>query len=308
MTREEYGEAIQRVLNNAGRLRFDNRETVIVMSMDMYNNALAFERYWNLPNMTAEADTYGIYFGHRIGIVNDSNGGEVENMMEVALIGMTMQDTEVRVGDLLVVSEDTDNHLYQMTTADPVQFTDTGLVVAFDRLHHPTIGVDLAAENTADAAITATDMVRTVRVENGRMYFNDGETYVDMGDLAFTTDGMDNMAADTATVRIGTDTATLTGTTTEVNLDAILAAGVTTADAIDRIADMWNQIGNINTETGGNYWLRTNADPFYYYTSSAGECKKEVKEQEKELEAGDTKLIDDFLNGFAKKEILNPAT
>lgn len=34
----------------------------------------------------------------------------------------------------------------------------------------------------------------------------------------------------------------------------------------------------------------------------------EPKPDERELGVGDAKLIDDFLNGFAKKEILNPAT
>lgn len=46
------------------------------------------------------------------------------------------------------------------------------------------------------------------------------------------------------------------------------------------------------------------ANIFNNFGTSMGEPKPD----ENELGVGDTKLIDDFLNGFSKKEILNPAT
>lgn len=151
MTRDEYRQAVERVLLNAEKLRPDNREVVIVMSRDMYE-AMAFYEAGRGPNWPlVEMGHYGRYETYRIGVVEE-NGTIIRNMMEAALVGMEIQNIEVRVGDMLVVSEDKDNHLYRMTNINPVQFTDTGLVVRFELPRHHIVNFDPAA--AADFTVT----------------------------------------------------------------------------------------------------------------------------------------------------------
>lgn len=253
MTREEYDATIQRVMNNVERLCCDNCEIVIVVSRDVYNSVL---------NITNEEDTYGTYCGHRIGIVKDPNGGEVENFMKAALIGMTIQNTEVRIGDLLVISEDTDNRLYRMEATDPIQFNDTGLVVEFNRTHRENTYAETDATTTWNTAATA--FVNTINV----------------GDLAF----METTTTDTV----------YTGSW----------AGTTTTTRDDRTPIVVRAVGMASRLNEAPF-SRVDLNRFDYdapqmSTPTRGRRIEAVKEQERELDPGDTKLLDEFLGSFLK--------
>ena len=92
MTRTEYEATMERVLSSAERLEMYERETVLVMSIGVYNDIRRYEHNEPLSIHNAEPNTYGEYCGMRIGIINESNdrhGGNVENMIAPAMVGMT---------------------------------------------------------------------------------------------------------------------------------------------------------------------------------------------------------------------------
>lgn len=141
MTKTEYESMMDCVLCEVQRLKTDSREIVLVMSRRIYQAIRELERAESLHLLTtqrqsrsildtAEPYFYGAYCGMRIGVINEPD--VYKNMIAPALVGMIYNQAVNRIGDVIVVSEENGNHIYQMTSEHPVQFNDLGLTVSFE--------------------------------------------------------------------------------------------------------------------------------------------------------------------------------
>jgi hypothetical protein len=149
-----------------------------------------------------------------------------------------------------------------------------------------------------DDVIVVDDENRLFRLENtDPVQFADmGLTvsfglYVDVATTA-TADNVATISADLAnTIATTANTATITiddfvGAVSNITWDGVLNAGAQTVTATD----------------GMNWWLRdTHPIPDYYSRLvEYSPPKRKARKKEEELSAGDTKLLDEFLSGFAR--------
>lgn len=149
-----------------------------------------------------------------------------------------------------------------------------------------------------DDVIVVDDENRLFRLENtDPVQFADmGLTvsfgmYVDVATTA-TADNVATISADLAnTIATTANTATITiddfvGAVSNITWDGVLNAGAQTVTATD----------------GMNWWLRdTHPIPDYYSRPvEYSPPKRKARKKEEELSAGDTKLLDEFLSGFAR--------
>lgn len=283
MTRTEYEATMERVLSSAERLEMYGRETVLVMSIGVYNDIRRYEQNEPLSIMNAEPNTYGEYCGMRIGIINESNdrhGGNVENMIAPAMVGMTYNTDIYCPGDIIVVSEENENRLYQMTNDNPAQFIDMGLSVSFDFVNH-----------TGDIHYDIT---------NDGLYISDGDTYVNIGglSLAETVSDMAETAVSTA-IAMNNLATTINATFTQEDIERITEA-LNTAYPMTMYQYTAPTVA-VETMTAGtsvNFTREISLD----MRSECRERKKKSREQD--LNPGDTKLMDDFLNSFKKHSVM----
>lgn len=161
MTRIEYEVMMDRVLREAQRLDVDDREVVLVMSRRIYQAIAESERRESIRLLNTEPYAYGKYYGMRIGIINEPEDRLIadmsENMISPALVGMTSNPAIDQLGDVIVVSEEDGNHLYQMTSEHPVQFNDIGLTVSFECSWNPQVNIGNAIACDSQLFINGND-------------------------------------------------------------------------------------------------------------------------------------------------------
>ena len=276
---------MERVMRDAWRIGTDGREVVLVMSRRVYRGIRSFEQTEHPNLLYAEPNTYGEYCGMRIGIINESNdryGESVENMIVPALVGMTYNPDINCLGDIIVVSEEeeNENRLYQMTNDNPAQFIDMGLSISFDFVNH-----------TGDIHYDIT---------NDGLYISDGDTYVNIGglSLAETVSDMAETAASTA-IAMNNLATTINATFTQEDIERITEA-LNTAYPMTMYQYTAPTVA-VETTTAGtsvNFTRETSLD----MRSECRERKKKSREQD--LNPGDTKLMDDFLNSFKKHSVM----
>lgn len=188
-------------------------------------------------------------------------------MVSPAVLGMTYYP-RMALDDIIVVNEE--NRVFRLASRDPVQFTDTGMTVRFDA-HTRTTRLDVAAIDATNIA------AETMRVATAQA------------------------AATTATVNPYTVYDTPAETTT-----------TTTATATDTY---WQQYWTNTTAWDYSPTITLHVDPatteinrsvLDMFTGVGKKRKKRAKEDE-ELSAGDTKAMDEFLDGFAIKQSLQQA-
>lgn len=296
MTRAEYETMMEQVLHDAQRLEIDGREIVLVMSRNIYQVLRRYERENPIPLLTVEMGTdvysYVRYYGMRIGVIDEPGNdvvGDIENMVAPALVGMDYNPEANHLGDVIVISEENEDHLYRMTNDNPVQFSDLGLTVRFETNWYQQYD---AGENATNAAATAAvaNNAGGIQLTGGQLHFGNGE-YINVGDLAFTEETTNAV-----------DVAGTTATAID-NFEAVLHATLTQED-IERIANAFN-------EAGVNYAEAVTATTAYAEAVNEvtldrrpkrGKRKNIVIEQE--LSPGDTKLLDDFLDSFKQQSML----
>lgn len=188
-------------------------------------------------------------------------------MVSPAVLGMTFHPG-MALDDNIVVDEE--NRVFRLTSRDPVQFTDTGMTVRFDA-HTRTTRADDIYMDTA---------------------------VIDAGNIAAETMRVATAQAATTTATVGPfyynpfETTTITATTTD---------------------DNWQQYW-VNPAT----WEHNPTVTFHVDTveinhsvldrlTGGGRRKKNRVKEDAELSAGDTKAMDEFLDGFAIKQNLQQA-
>ena len=147
-------------------------------------------------------------------------------------------------------------------------------------------------EMQIDDVIVVDDENRLFRLENtDPMQFADMGLTVSFGmytDVAtpVTADNVATISADLAnTIATTANTATITiddfaGAVSNITWDGVLNIGAQTA----------------TTTNGWDWWLRDAYSTSDYYSPP----KRKAKKKEEELSAGDTRLLDEFLSGFAR--------
>lgn len=293
MTRAEYEAMMERVLSDAERLEVDGREVVLVMSRNIYNIIRSYEQTEPLNLLNTEPYAYGAYCGMRIGVIDEPVNGDiegVEQMISPALVGMTYNPDINRLGDVIVVSEENDNHLYQMTNEHPVQFNDIGLTVSFETAWYQQVDTGNNAADTV-AAATVNNGLDGIRLTGGQLYINgDNNRFINVGELAFTE----------AIADVGATAAT---TATALNdMAATLQATITPED-MERIAEAFiaarPEAVYADTTDTTNYAVDAYSNTPWGMRHERGKRRK-VAVDEQDLNPGDTKMLDDFLNSFKR--------
>ena len=268
MTRTEYEDMMGRVLSDAERLEVDGREVVLVMSRNIYRIICSYERTEPLNLLNTEPYAYGAYCGMRVGVIDEPvnrNIEGIEDMVAPALVGMAYNPGVNRLGDVIVVSEENDNRLYQMTNENPAQFNDMGLTVRFGNAAQGQNAVlDVAAMNTTNNTITVTTTDNGAGVSG--IQFNEAQPHINANNADYAN-VLNNWAA------------TLNATITQQEME--------------RIADAFNaahpEVAYTDTATTANWWYR-----------SPTPSKRKKAACEPELNPGDTKLLDEFLESFSR--------
>ena len=188
MTRTEYEGMMRRVLSDAERLEVDGREVVLVMSRNIYRIICSYERTEPLNLLNAEPYVYGAYCGMRVGVIDEPvsrNLEDIDNMISPALVGMAYNPGVNRLGDVIDVSEENDNRLYQMTSGNPAQFNDMGLTVRFgNAAQGQNVTLDVAVMNTADNTITVTTPDNGAGVSG--IQFNEAQHHINANNADYT--------------------------------------------------------------------------------------------------------------------------
>ena len=216
-----------------------------------------------------DVDNYGILFpyGYRIAVINEPTE---RTMVSPAMLGMTYHPY-MALDDIIVVDEE--NRVFRLASRDPVQFTDTGMTVRFDA-HTRTPRMDTAV---IDAGNIAAEAMRAATAQ---------------------------VATTTATFETITTTATTTGDNWQqywVN-PATWEYNPTVTFRVDT-AEI-NHFNKIFYEMKKRYNLRTAKE--WLETEYSRRKKNRIKE-DAELSAGDTKAMDELLDGFAIKQNLQQA-
>ena len=166
-----------------------------------------------------------------------------------------------------IIVVDEENRVFRLASRDPVQFTDTGMTVRFDA-HTRTPRMDTAV--------------------------------IDAGNIA--AEAMRAATAQVATTTATFETITTTATTTGDNWQQYWEYNPTVIFRVDT-AEI-NHFNKIFYEMKKRYNLRTAKE--WLETEYSRRKKNRIKE-DAELSAGDTKAMDELLDGFAIKQNLQQA-
>lgn len=272
MTRAEFNNALEEALQKAARVRAytgGGCEIALIVTRDVYR---FLSEHAGVTFDVRNTD-HGIYRGYRIGIVNEQGYSDI---LKPAMLGMEYYNG-MEVNDIIVVGDE--NRLFQLESREPICFRDMGLTVSFGNGARATANATVT--NTVANAINETNAAETVTaaaVNAARpveMNYRDGQLFVD------------GIPIDLPLVDLAMED--LVGVTTPV-----------TTPQLD-----WNVIG------------RATVDWFGAVPVAATEPTRPVRAQraarprapraEEPLNPGDTKMLDDFLGGFAIKETLQNA-
>lgn len=267
MTRAEFNNALEEALQKAARAR--------AYTSGRYEIALIVTRdvYRFLSEhagvtFDVRNTDHGIYRGYRIGIVNEQGYSDI---LKPAMLGMEYYNG-MEVNDIIVVGDE--NRLFQLESREPICFRDMGLTVSFGNGARATANATVT--NTVANAINETNAAGTVTaaaVNAARpveMNYRDGQLFID-GIPVDLQNGVLEMED-------------LVGTTARLN---------------------WNNIGRATVDWLGAVPAAT-VEPARPVRAQRAP-RPMASQAEESLNPGDTKMLDDFLGGFAIKETLQHA-
>lgn len=255
-----------------------NAEIVYVISREVYEAMQAYEYdFWNehtRVNIRPDG-IVGVYYGTRLAIINEDI---VDNFFMPVVYSRNFQHYNgLQVDDFVIFNDDDNDLLFRLARLTPdAMYTDTGLTVSFILTRiHDIAATDNAAANLADNAVTIGDAIE----ELGQAVEDMNETVVNwiadeihgtrhdtIEELIEAVQGMSD--ADYLTAEQAIRPNHLTDGTITLNLDGAQI----NVDLLQELA------GEVVTPR---------------------RAKKRAS-KEKELNLGDTKLLDEYLHSFMK--------
>ena len=307
MTRTEYMALANNALQHYERLIESlprDAHIVFVLSREVYL-AMLREEYQFDVRLTG---TQALYHGVPICCINEDDAGEF--FMPVVHSRGFHHYEGVQVNDFVLFNDEDNDYLYKLVRLTPdAMYVDTGLTVTFlETPPRATVWAEAVEGTLAEAATAAADTLAYNPEANTLTYAGiPVEDYAGIADVA---------AVDDATQWLRDNGTELVGT-----IDRAI-----TREELDRIADAWN---NTPAEPLTFAADRINTDPFVarineevfeqlagwrpqYMAQWATEparterpvrAKRKTAVKEKELNPGDTKLIDEYLNSFLRSGV-----
>ena len=277
-------------------------EVVYVVSDEVYGAMLEYEEY-NPGARITPYTTAGIYYGARVARINEEVAEPVFTPV-VYSRGFQHYDA-VQVNDYVIFNDEDNDLLFRLVRRTPdAMYTDTGLTVSFGEGNVDAIDniLDNAVANTADNATTIGDAIegigRTVEMEMERTFADLAET------AAFETIQAEPETAANVYVH---DMAAIPNIPYGINVrtleeleEAIREMSIT-ADLTAEQVIRPNQLadGTITLNLDG---AQINVDLLQELAGEVSTPRRAKKRasKEKELNPGDTKLLDEYLHSFMK--------
>lgn len=270
MTRQEYLAMANEAFERYNRLLAtvpQAEEIVFVLSREVYQAMLAYDYE---PPLAATVDgahgMFGLYTGVRICCINEDHEGLY--FMPVPYSRNFTHYAGVGVDDYVVFNDDDNDLLFKLARITPAQYIDTGLTVSFVEALPTNNANDAAVDAAAVATAQTTDAV-------------DALTYagIPINDYA---GGAATVAADGVTLDLDFGR--------EIQFDP---------DELNRIVDAFIRAPREVTFTANNAYVNTTLlEQLAGVGSTPKRKRRAVKEEE--LNPGNTKMIDDFLNSFVR--------
>lgn len=275
MTRAEFNTALEDAIQKAERAQAytgGRYEIALIVTRDVYRFLTEYTDVTVNTRNTNHGAYNGlraVYHGFRIGVVNERGH---DSILKPAMLGMEYYDW-MEDNDIIVVGDE--NKLFQLESREPICFRDMELTVSFLDEIQTTVNatvtnaaVDTINETNAAGTVTAAAVDAARPIE---MNYRDGRLFIEGVPIDFPLGGL--------------------------AMEDLV--GVTTPQ-LD-----WNTTG------------RATVDWFGAVPVAATEPTRPVRAQraarprapraEEPLNPGDTKMLDDFLGGFAIKETLQNA-
>lgn len=259
-----------------------NTEIVYVISREVYEAMQAYEyNFWNEnTRVNVRPDgIVGVYYGTRLAIINEDIADSF--FMPVVYSRNFQHYNGLQVDDFVIFNDDDNNLLFRLARLTPdAMYTDTGLTVSFILTHiHDIDAIDNAEANLVDNAVTIGDAIEGIR-----------QASEDMNEVV--ADWIINEVQNT-TVRYIHDAAMeeLEEAIREMSIPADLTA---------------EQVIIPDNSVGGTVTLNLNGTQINMdlLNEIAGDVsvapRRKKRSKEKELNPGDTKLLDEYLHSFMK--------
>ena len=278
-------------------------EVVYVVSGEVYGAMLEYEEY-NPGARITPYTTAGIYYGARVARINEEVAEPVFTPV-VYSRGFQHYDA-VQVNDYVIFNDEDNDLIFRLVRRTPdAMYTDTGLTVSFGEGNVDAIDniLDNAVANTADNATTIGDAIegigRTVEMEMERAFAELAETAVleTIRDEPVTVADayMHDLAAIPHVPYVVEYVDDL-----ERIAEAVRAMPITADIAAEHVIRP-NQLadGTITLNLDG---AQINVDLLQELAGEVGTPRRAKKRasKEKELNPGDTKLLDEYLHSFMK--------
>lgn len=275
MTRAEFNTALEDAIQKAERAQaYTGRryEIALIVTRDVYRFLTEYTDVTvntRNTNHGAHNGLRAVYHGFRIGVVNERGH---DSILKPAMLGMEYYDW-MGDNDIIVVGDE--NKLFQLESREPICFRDMELTVSF--LDEIQTTVNATVTNAAVDTINETNAAGTVTdaaVNAARpieMNYRDGRLFIEGVPIDFPLGGL--------------------------AMEDLV--GVTTPQ-LD-----WNTTGRATVDWFGAVPVAATepARP----TRAQRAARPMAPRAEEPLNPGDTKMLDEFLGGFAIKETLQHA-
>jgi len=277
-----------------------NAEIVYVISREVYEAMQAYEYdFWNEhARVNVRPDgIVGVYYGTRLALINEDIA---DNFFMPVVYSRNFQHYNgLQVDDFVIFNDDDNDLLFRLARLTPdAMYTDTGLTVSFVLTRiHDIAATDNAVANLADNAVTIGDAIEEL-----------GQAVEDMNETVanWIADEIHGTRHDTP-VRYVHDAIINPNNPYEVGVQTIeelieAVQEMSTADYLtaeqvirpNQLAD-----GTITLNLDG---AQINVDLLQELAGEVSTPRRAKKRtsKEKELNPGDTKLLDEYLHSFMK--------
>lgn len=272
-----------------------NAEIVYVISREVYEAMQAYEYdFWNEhTRVNVRPDgIVGVYYGTRLAIINEEIA---DNFFMPVVYSRNFQHYNgLQVDDFVIFNDDDNDLLFRLARLTPdAMYTDTGLTVSFILTRiHDIAATDNAAANLADNAVTIGDAIEGL-----------GRAAEDMNEVV--ADWIANEVQNTP-ARYIHDAAIAPNNPYEINVrtleeleEAIREMSITADLTAEQVIIPNNSVdGTVTLNLNGTQINMDLLNEMVGDVSVAPQRKKRSKE--KELNPGDTKLLDEYLHSFMK--------
>lgn len=272
-----------------------NAEIVYVISREVYEAMQAYEYdFWNEHTRVnvRPGGIVGVYYDTRLAIINEEIA---DNFFMPVVYSRNFQHYNgLQVDDFVIFNDDDNDLLFRLARLTPdAMYTDTGLTVSFILTRiHDIAATDNAAANLADNAVTIGDAIEGL-----------GRAAEDMNEVV--ADWIANEVQNTP-ARYIHDAAIAPNNPYEINVrtleeleEAIREMSITADLTAEQVIIPNNSVdGTVTLNLNGTQINMDLLNEMVGDVSVAPQRKKRSKE--KELNPGDTKLLDEYLHSFMK--------